>query len=85
MTPTNTDFVHLHVHTQYSLLDGAIRLGDLIQKAKEGSFPAGGNHTGNVGLAPFHDFVDTLPQAAKDRLKAIEADLKSGKIKVPTS
>ncbi len=30
-----SDFVHLHVHTQYSLLDGAIRLGDLFQKAKE--------------------------------------------------
>ncbi|HEX2768698.1 MAG TPA: DNA polymerase III subunit alpha [Geobacteraceae bacterium] len=29
------DFVHLHLHTQYSLLDGAIRLGDLIAKARE--------------------------------------------------
>ncbi len=29
------DFVHLHVHTQYSLLDGAIRLNDLIAKCKE--------------------------------------------------
>ena len=24
------NFVHLHVHTQYSLLDGAIRVGDLL-------------------------------------------------------
>lgn len=30
-----SDFVHLHVHTQYSLLDGAIRIGDLFKKAKE--------------------------------------------------
>ena len=30
----NTDFVHLHVHTQYSLLDGAIRLDRLFEKAK---------------------------------------------------
>ncbi|MCK5544081.1 MAG: DNA polymerase III subunit alpha [Desulfobulbaceae bacterium] len=29
------DFVHLHVHTQYSLLDGAIRLDDLMNKCKE--------------------------------------------------
>ncbi len=29
------DFVHLHVHTQYSLLDGAIRLDSLFKKAKE--------------------------------------------------
>ena len=28
------NFVHLHVHTQYSLLDGAIRLPDLFAKCK---------------------------------------------------
>jgi len=28
-------FIHLHVHTEYSLLDGAIRLGSLIQKSLE--------------------------------------------------
>jgi DNA polymerase III subunit alpha len=30
-----TDFVHLHVHTQYSLLDGAIRLDKLLQRTAE--------------------------------------------------
>lgn len=29
------DFVHLHVHSEYSLLDGAIRIKDLVSKAKE--------------------------------------------------
>ena len=29
------DFVHLHVHTEYSLLDGAIRINDLVKKVKE--------------------------------------------------
>lgn len=33
-------FVHLHLHSQYSLLDGAIRLDDLIKKAKEYAMPA---------------------------------------------
>jgi DNA polymerase-3 subunit alpha len=33
-------FVHLHLHTQYSLLDGAIRLGDLFETAKEQGVPA---------------------------------------------
>lgn len=33
-------FVHLHLHTQYSLLDGAIRLKDLIKQAKEWNIPA---------------------------------------------
>ena len=32
---TGADFVHLHLHTQYSLLDGAIRIPDLIARAKE--------------------------------------------------
>ncbi|MBN2467475.1 MAG: DNA polymerase III subunit alpha [Deltaproteobacteria bacterium] len=36
----HADFVHLHVHTQYSLLDGAIRLRDLFQRAKEYHMPA---------------------------------------------
>ena len=29
------DFAHLHVHTEYSMLDGAARLGDLFTHAKE--------------------------------------------------
>ena len=33
-------FTHLHLHTQYSLLDGAIRLKDLFVKAKEFNMPA---------------------------------------------
>lgn len=33
-------FVHLHVHTQYSLLDGAIRLSDLFKRVKELGMPA---------------------------------------------
>ena len=34
------EFVHLHLHTQYSLLDGAIKIPDLISKAKEFKMPA---------------------------------------------
>ncbi len=29
------DFVHLHVHSEYSLLDGAIRCKTLAENAKE--------------------------------------------------
>ncbi|MGD9305277.1 MAG: DNA polymerase III subunit alpha [Desulfobacterales bacterium] len=35
MTETVPDFVHLHVHTQYSLLDGAIRIDDLLLRAMD--------------------------------------------------
>lgn len=34
------DFVHLHCHTEYSLLDGAIRIKDLCNKAKDCGMPA---------------------------------------------
>jgi DNA polymerase-3 subunit alpha len=36
----HADFVHLHVHSEYSLLDGAAQLEKLVQKAKELRFPA---------------------------------------------
>lgn len=35
-----SSFVHLHVHTQYSLLDGAIRLKDLLDTARSYNMPA---------------------------------------------
>ena len=36
----SANFVHLHLHSQYSLLDGAIRIGDLLKKVKECHMPA---------------------------------------------
>ena len=30
-----TDFVHLHLHTEYSLLDGAVKVDDLVRHCKE--------------------------------------------------
>lgn len=33
-------FVHLHVHTEYSLLDGMCRITDVLQKAKDMKMPA---------------------------------------------
>jgi DNA polymerase-3 subunit alpha len=36
----HADFVHLHLHTEYSLLDGACRLDRLMEKAHALQFPA---------------------------------------------
>ena len=36
----HSNFVHLHLHSQYSLLDGAIKLDELITRAKEFKMPA---------------------------------------------
>lgn len=35
-----SQFVHLHLHTQYSLLDGANQIGPLVQQVKEFGMPA---------------------------------------------
>ena len=37
---SHADFVHLHLHTEYSLLDGACRLDKLCEKARELKLPA---------------------------------------------
>ncbi|MBK4347767.1 DNA polymerase III subunit alpha [Lacisediminihabitans changchengi] len=38
--PANDSFVHLHVHSEYSMLDGAARVGPLIAAAVEQGMPA---------------------------------------------
>jgi basic membrane protein A len=52
---------------------------DLIKTHVDGSFPAG-NFTGQVGLAPFHDFDSQVSSEIKDRLAEIDAGLKDGSI-----
>src|SRR6185369_8134894 len=52
----SSPFVHLHLHTQYSLLDGAIRFDDLIAKAKAMNMPAIAmtDHGNMFGAAEFY-------------------------------
>lgn len=60
-------FVHLHVHSEYSLLDGAIRIKDLIAKAKEFNMPA-------VALTDhgvMYGVVDFYKEAKKEGIKPI--------------
>ena len=40
MAEVGQKYVPLHLHTEYSLLDGAIRIGDLVNFCKEKGFPA---------------------------------------------
>jgi len=53
---SSAPFIHLHLHTQYSLLDGAIRFDDLIAKAKELDMPAVAmtDHGNMFGAAEFY-------------------------------
>lgn len=50
-------FVHLHVHSEYSLLDGAARIGDIINKAKALGQPAIAitDHGAMYGVVDFYN------------------------------
>ncbi len=52
-----SDFVHLHLHSQYSLLDGANRIDDLMTKAAELEMPAIAltDHGNLFGAIEFYD------------------------------
>ncbi|MDP2912448.1 MAG: DNA polymerase III subunit alpha [Candidatus Omnitrophota bacterium] len=56
---THSDFVHLHLHTQYSLLDGACLLEPLIKKIKEYRMPACAitDHGNMFGAIEFYDLA----------------------------
>jgi basic membrane protein A len=53
---------------------------DLLKAVGEGSFK-GGNTTGEIGLAPFHDTEPQVPTEVKQRLQQIDRGLKDGSIK----
>ncbi len=57
MNNTKSDFVHLHVHTQYSLLDGACRLDDLVDLAAKYKMPACAitDHGNMFGVIEFYE------------------------------
>jgi DNA polymerase III subunit alpha len=50
-------FVHLHLHTEYSLLDGMIRIPELMKKAAELGMPAVAltDHGNMFGAIPFYE------------------------------
>jgi DNA polymerase III subunit alpha len=71
-------FVHLHVHTQYSLLDGANKIGPLIEHARQTGMPAvamtdHGNMFGAV------EFFSKARQAGIKPIIGCEAYLAPGK------
>ncbi len=62
-----SSFVHLHVHTEFSLLDGAIRVKSLLDKAcREGMKAVAVTDHGNIFGA-----VELFSQAAKKAIKPI--------------
>ena len=72
---SNSDsFVHLHVHTEYSMLDGAARLGELFARTAEMGMPAlAMTDHGNVFGA--HDFYRQARAAGVNPIIGMEAYL----------
>src|SRR5690606_13401891 len=56
-TGMSRGFAHLHLHSQYSLLDGANRLDDVIAAARSAGMPALAltDHGNLFGAIEFHD------------------------------
>jgi DNA polymerase-3 subunit alpha len=54
---TKPDFVHLHLHTEYSLLDGACRLDELVEEGARLGMKAMAitDHGNMFGAVAFHD------------------------------
>ena len=69
--PTD-NFVHLHVHTEYSMLDGAARIGDLMSEVAKQEMPAiAMTDHGNVFGA--FDFYKSAKKAGVKPIIGIEA------------
>src|SRR6187401_2444389 len=53
------DFVHLHLHTEYSLLDGACRIGEMLDRVAELKMPAVAvtEHGNMFSAVTFHDYA----------------------------
>ena len=53
-------FVHLHTHTEYSLLDGIAKISELVDKAMADGMPgiAITDHANMYGIAEFEEYVE---------------------------
>ncbi len=71
------DFVHLHVHTQYSLLDGQSKIPNIVNKAIDNGMRgmAITDHGNMMGVKELADYVIGLKGKAKKKLAELEAQL----------
>ena len=66
------DFVHLHVHTQYSLLDGQASVSRLVDKAIQDGMKgiAVTDHGNMFGIKEFVNYVNKKNSGTRDEIKA---------------
>ena len=62
---TSPGFIHLHIHSAYSLLEGALRLADLLELAKADHQPA-------LGIADTNNLCGALEFSEKAAGKGVQ-------------
>lgn len=69
----NMDFVHLHTHTEYSLLDGANKIKELPARAKELGMKAMAitDHGVMFGVVDFYKECKKVRNKANYRMRSI--------------
>lgn len=72
-----SQFVHLHVHTQYSLLDGQASVAALVDKAIADGQPALAitDHGNMMGIKEFFNYVNKVNGKTKDKIKEAENNI----------
>ena len=71
-------FVHLHVHSQYSLLDGQASISKLVDKAIADGMPgiALTDHGNMFGVKEFFNYVKKKNGARKSKIKTLQETIK---------
>ena len=83
LTQTNPDAKEVYLTSVLKKIDVAVY--DAVTRMDNGTFEGGTNlistlENGGVGLAPFYDWDDRVPQELKDELAAIEQGIIDGSI-----
>ncbi len=71
-------FVHLHVHSQYSILDGQAKVSDLVDKAIENGMRgmALTDHGNMFGIKDLHDYCQKKNKGVNGQIKDLKKQLK---------
>ncbi|MCQ2276568.1 MAG: DNA polymerase III subunit alpha [Bacteroidales bacterium] len=74
-----SNFTHLHVHTQYSILDGMSTISGLVDKCQRTGMNALAitDHGNMFGIKEFFDYTDKINGSIKNDIKKIEKELET--------
>lgn len=79
------DFIHLHVHTQYSILDGQAAVPALVDKALRDGMRgmAVTDHGSMMGIKDFFNYTQKVTGKARKEAKALEAKIAEAESEAP--